>query len=81
MLAKVADEHRAEHNESPDTLADDDVQPRRAPREVDLGPTKRSGLPWALILFVVLVAGATAWFMQNRGRFSAPEAIPSSTAP
>jgi hypothetical protein len=77
MLAKVAEEHAAESNESPDTLSDD-VQPKRAPREVDLGPTKKGGMPWALILFIVLVAGATVWFMQNRERFFG---VPSSATP
>ena len=65
MLAKVAHEHAAQRNDSPDTLSDDE-QPKRAPREVDLGPPRGKRLPWALILFVVLVAGVTVWFMQNR---------------
>lgn len=82
MLAKVAEDHAAQRNDSPDTLSDD-VQPKRAPREVDLGPARdKRGTPWALILFVVLVAGATVWFMQNRHTLF-PEAtpVPSSSTP
>lgn len=80
MLAKVAEDHAAQRNDAPDTLSDD-VQPKRAPREVDLGPAREKGFPWALVLFVVLVAGATVWFMQNRHTLFPPAATPSSATP
>ena len=82
MLAKVAEDHAAQRNDSPDTLSDD-VQPKRAPREVDLGPARDGrSIPWALILFVVLVAGATVWFMQNRHTlFQEATPVPSSATP
>lgn len=81
LLAKVAEEHASSsRNDAPDTLSDD-VQPKRAPREVDLGPARDKRFPWALVLFVVLVAGATVWFMQNRHTLFPPTAAPSSATP